>query len=710
VLLPSSLAVGLHAAAKQLVQIDNSKLNSLPQMTVELWARSDDSVWTDWGTLAAKRYSFLLSPVKGSQDVRLYFWRSKDTTEQRIDFVAPAGFKITQWHQYAASYDGQTAVLYVDGVEKARSPSSADSLQASSKPLTIGRDSDPFPDRFANLTIDDAALWNTALTANQIKNHYDAGPLAAWIENKLTATLADPSVLPDSQYPQQTSKFCSGTGCPAPVWELVQPAHWTAGFFPGLLWLEYQSTGAATWLEAAKRWTAPTAGLAGQASVDSDHDIGFRIFPSFGTAFRITQDTPYLDVVLRAAHTLAGRFDSKANVLRSENATLWPSVSGTPEPGKMLTAASGLWDGSPTTFTFNWYRCDPGYPNYFSTNGVCEAVTGVGPTYIVQTADVGKVIRVIVTATRQATDHTPEVSVTVTSDPIPPVQLSGANEIAPISPPSSETPDPTGDPRLHKVSNHTTAGRFETIIDNMMNLELLFWASSHAVGAYSAEASTWKTVARTHALTTLTAFMGPGLQTGRPGRPVGSACPRTVYDTRRPDPFIGCEWPVADMKEAGKELYTWARGQAWALYGFAMAYRYTRDERFLTAARAAATYYWSQLPADKVPYYALEAATNNKDSSAAAIAASGLLDLARTDPNANAPWGDEAVQILRSLTRNYLTSAMQTPENPALLLHASDTTPGYDRGSIWGDYYFLEALQRAAGTFTPYGGWLATDH
>lgn len=146
---------------------------------------------------------------------------------------------------------------------------------------------------------------------------------------------------------------------------------------------------------------------------------------------------------------------------------------------------------------------------------------------------------------------------------------------------------------------------------------------------------------------------------------------------------------------------TWTRGQAWGIYGFALSYRYTRNPLFLDTSRRLARYFDKHLPEDQVAYWDFDAPIEEgtpRDSSASAIAAAGVLELAEhlddKDPD-KAFFQDAAVRWMASLVRNYSTMSM--PEAEGLLLHGSYHVRG-DRGPddfmIWGDYYYLEALMR----------------
>jgi unsaturated chondroitin disaccharide hydrolase len=147
----------------------------------------------------------------------------------------------------------------------------------------------------------------------------------------------------------------------------------------------------------------------------------------------------------------------------------------------------------------------------------------------------------------------------------------------------------------------------------------------------------------------------------------------------------------------------WARGQAWAVYGFTMMYRETRDGRFLDAACRAADYFITHLPPDHVPYWDFKAPgipREPRDASAASIAASAMIELSRLlPPGADARhYRQSALQILESLcSPEYLRDPVTSM---GTLNHAVGNKPGnteIDVSLVYGDYYFVEALVRALG-------------
>ncbi|MDG4797087.1 glycoside hydrolase family 88 protein [Micromonospora sp. WMMD1082] len=221
--------------------------------------------------------------------------------------------------------------------------------------------------------------------------------------------------------------------------------------------------------------------------------------------------------------------------------------------------------------------------------------------------------------------------------------------------------------------------RGRTIIDSLMNTPLLFWAG-HTTGddRYAAAARRHTTQLRRHIL-----------------RPDG-----TTFHTFYWDPDTGA--PLRGETEQGHADHScWARGQAWGIYGFALNHRYTADPALLVAAQTCADHFLAHLPADHVAYWDLEfgdGSGQERDSSAAAIAACGLVELADnlTDAGSADRYRAAADRILRSLVDNYSTGGH--PVANALILHGVYDKPkgiGVDEGNLWGDYFYMEALARA---------------
>lgn len=324
---------------------------------------------------------------------------------------------------------------------------------------------------------------------------------------------------------------------PARDWQTGPANQWTSGFFPGSLWLAYRHTHQPAFKADARVWTKR---LAGQATDTSTHDIGFEIMSSFGNGYAITHAKSYKSIILRAAKSLATRYNPKVGAVRS------------------------------------W----------------------------------------------------------------------GAR------------------------SNHH---HFKVIIDNMMNLRLLFWASAH--GGLRA----WKHIATQHALTTAAHFV----------RHDGSVIHLVDFN-----PTTGHVKSTSNPQGYSADS-TWSRGQAWAIDGFTAAYKETGDRRLLTAARRAAHYFTTRIPRDCVPYWDFkapdipDAAT---DTSAAAIAADGLLQLSRLDPSPerDAQYAQYASHILSSLTGHFIA------KHGEATLMGSTATLSADPpniGTSYGDYYLIEAAE-----------------
>jgi unsaturated chondroitin disaccharide hydrolase len=213
------------------------------------------------------------------------------------------------------------------------------------------------------------------------------------------------------------------------------------------------------------------------------------------------------------------------------------------------------------------------------------------------------------------------------------------------------------------------------IIDNMMNLELLFLAAENGGDP------NWYNMAVSHALKTRQNHV----------RADGSTYHVVDYNTD------GTVFSKFTVQGAGTET-TWSRGQAWGLYGFTMTYRYTKDARFLGTAQQLADYFINNLPADFVPYWDFsKSGTAPRDSSAAAIAAAGLLELSTfvaTQADKDR-YRTAALNIQTSLSSaSYLGDRLATD---GILLHGSANVPGgdSDKSLVYGDYYFIQGCYRA---------------
>ncbi len=218
--------------------------------------------------------------------------------------------------------------------------------------------------------------------------------------------------------------------------------------------------------------------------------------------------------------------------------------------------------------------------------------------------------------------------------------------------------------------------RGRAIIDTIMNLDLLYWAAR--VSGENAFAE----IASAIADTILERHVRPDWSTVH------------VADF---DPATG-RFIKVDTQQGLSATSCWARGQAWVIYGFGKCFAKTWNPAYLDAARHLATYALRRLPADLVPYWDYDSPLipdDVRDSSAASIIASGLLNLAQVETDAARAdrWRAQAIAMLQSLWDRY--SSRGTIE-PCILLHGTRSKPegSMDHGLIYGDYYFAEALTR----------------
>lgn len=219
--------------------------------------------------------------------------------------------------------------------------------------------------------------------------------------------------------------------------------------------------------------------------------------------------------------------------------------------------------------------------------------------------------------------------------------------------------------------------QFPVIIDNMMNLELLFEATKISGD------STFHNIAVAHANTTLKNHF----------REDGSTWHVLDYDT------ITKNVRARVTHQGIHDESAWARGQAWAINGFVTAYRYTKDRRFLERAVTTADYFihHKNLPEDGIPYWDFDhpdIPNTSRDVSAAAIVASGLVELYEyTNYKAFINYSKKVVESLKS--KEYILS--EDVEAPFILDHSfGDWSKKHemDEPIVYGDYYFLQTLIR----------------
>jgi unsaturated chondroitin disaccharide hydrolase len=218
-----------------------------------------------------------------------------------------------------------------------------------------------------------------------------------------------------------------------------------------------------------------------------------------------------------------------------------------------------------------------------------------------------------------------------------------------------------------------------SIIDSMMNLPLLYWAAEEfGLARFRNVADAHAAFAMRHAV-----------------RADGSTNHILHIDPRTGEliKVIGGQGLAPDSR--------WSRGQAWALYGFALAARHTGTPAYLTTACKIAENFIASLPERDAPPWDFAAPGGSdepRDSSAGAIAASGLLELARLlPPEEGMDFSDAGERLLRTL---YDTCFSADEREDGLLLHATGNRPAsrdVDVSLIYGDFYFVEALGKLAG-------------
>lgn len=323
---------------------------------------------------------------------------------------------------------------------------------------------------------------------------------------------------------------------------LVPSKDWCSGFFPGELWYMYEYTGDEKWKNLAHRQTIL---IEREKYNDRTHDMGFKMYCSYGNGWRLTKNPAYRDVLIQSAQTLITRFDPIVGCIRS-------------------------WD-------FN----------------------------------------------RDVWD-------------------------------------------------------FPVIIDNMLNLELLFWATRETGD------STFYNIAVSHAETTLKNHF---------------RADNSCYHVIDYNPQTG-EVRKRNTHQGYSDESAWARGQAWALYGYTMCYRETQKPEFLEQAEKVSKYIFNHpnLPEDLIPYWDYDAPNipnEPRDASAATCTASALYELSLYSKDKSQEYKNLADKILENITENYRASLYK--DRGFLLLHSTGSVPGnfeVDVPLVYADYYFLEALLR----------------
>jgi unsaturated chondroitin disaccharide hydrolase len=230
------------------------------------------------------------------------------------------------------------------------------------------------------------------------------------------------------------------------------------------------------------------------------------------------------------------------------------------------------------------------------------------------------------------------------------------------------------------------AQRGRIIIDCAMNLPLLYWAAGETENPHYREAAERHIKAANQYLI----------------RENWSTYHTYYFDTETGSPLRG------GTAQGYADDSCWSRGQAWGIYGNVLSFRYLRNPELLEKARFLARYFLNRLPGDLIAYWDLifTQGPEERDSSAAAISACGLLELSRSLPVSDPerrPFENAALHIMASLARSYTT--VSEPASDGILLHGVYGKPqgnGVDECTAFGDYFYTEALVRICRPWKPY--------
>lgn len=227
---------------------------------------------------------------------------------------------------------------------------------------------------------------------------------------------------------------------------------------------------------------------------------------------------------------------------------------------------------------------------------------------------------------------------------------------------------------------------YRFIIDCMLNIPLLYWASEETNDkkykqmAQSHFETSCKYVIRDDASAYHTFYMNP--ETGEPDH--------------------------GATRQGYSDDSSWARGQAWGIYGIPLNTRYTGSMEYENLYRGITNYFLNRLPKDHVCFWDLiftDGDDQSRDSSAAAIAVCGMLEMNRylEDDHDKRIYRGACNCILKSLIDNY-TDKKHKPGNPILYhgVYSWHSNKGVDEGNIWGDYFYMEALLRMLKEWNPY--------
>lgn len=224
---------------------------------------------------------------------------------------------------------------------------------------------------------------------------------------------------------------------------------------------------------------------------------------------------------------------------------------------------------------------------------------------------------------------------------------------------------------------------YRLIIDCLLNVPLLFWATEVS------KKKKYKEIAEAHIKTAMKVIV----------RDNDSTYHTYYFDKKTGLPTKGV------THQGNRDGSAWARGQAWGIYGSALAYRYLKDEEYLNIFNRLTSFFIKNLPENNIPYWDFDfndGSNEPKDSSALAIAICGILEMTRYLGKNEANYYLEiSNKLLKSLIEE--CAVKDVKKSNGLLLHStyarkSKNNPcnnrGVDECNIWGDYFYLEALIR----------------
>lgn len=220
---------------------------------------------------------------------------------------------------------------------------------------------------------------------------------------------------------------------------------------------------------------------------------------------------------------------------------------------------------------------------------------------------------------------------------------------------------------------------YRLIIDCLLNIQLLFWASEQTGDSKYAQMATQ------HFYTSANNVI----------RDDASAFHTFYFDPKTGEPVKGV------TRQGYSDDSAWARGQAWGIYGIPLTYRFVKDEDCFGLFKGMTNYFLNRLPKDHVSYWDLifgDGSGHSRDSSATATAVCGMHEMLKHLPEVDSDkltYKYAMHAMLRSLIDNYANREIK-PGRPLLLhgVYSWHSGKGVDEGNIWGDYYYLEALIR----------------